>query len=39
MVIYVLYGYRNSRLRKAHGSYGVLPAEPADPTHRHDGHE
>jgi APA family basic amino acid/polyamine antiporter len=39
LVIYLLYGYRNSRLRKAHGSYGVLPAEPADPTHRHDSHE
>jgi APA family basic amino acid/polyamine antiporter len=27
MLIYGLYGYRNSRLRRAHGRYGVLPAE------------
>jgi APA family basic amino acid/polyamine antiporter len=35
MLIYGLYGYRNSRLRTAHGQYGLLPAEPADPLHRH----
>ena len=27
VAIYVLYGYRNSRLRRAHGEYGILPAE------------
>jgi APA family basic amino acid/polyamine antiporter len=27
LLIYALYGYRNSRLRVAHGEYGVLPAE------------
>jgi len=26
-VIYGLYGYRNSRVRMAHGQYGILPAE------------
>jgi basic amino acid/polyamine antiporter, APA family len=36
VVIYFAYGYRNSRLRKAHGEYGLLPAERADLTHRHD---
>jgi APA family basic amino acid/polyamine antiporter len=30
MIIYWLYGYRNSRVRRAHGEYGVLPAAPAD---------
>jgi basic amino acid/polyamine antiporter, APA family len=39
VVIYFAYGYRNSRLRTAHGEYGVLPAEPADITHRHDSPE
>jgi APA family basic amino acid/polyamine antiporter len=39
MVIYALYGYRNSRLRLAHGEYGLLPAEQADPLHRHESHE
>jgi APA family basic amino acid/polyamine antiporter len=34
-LIYLLYGYRNSRLRMAHGAYGVLPAEPADILHQH----
>src|SRR5215204_2159259 len=33
-VIYVLYGYRNSRVRMAHGQYGLLPAE--DHPHRHE---
>jgi basic amino acid/polyamine antiporter, APA family len=27
MIIYAAYGYRNSRVRRAHGEYGVLPAE------------
>jgi APA family basic amino acid/polyamine antiporter len=27
MLIYVFYGYRNSRLRRAHGEYGLLTAE------------
>jgi membrane protein implicated in regulation of membrane protease activity len=27
LVIYAVYGYRNSRVRMAHGQYGVLPAE------------
>ncbi|HEV8175624.1 MAG TPA: amino acid permease, partial [Actinoplanes sp.] len=35
ILIYVFYGYRNSRLRAAHGEYGVVPAEPADILHRH----
>jgi basic amino acid/polyamine antiporter, APA family len=35
-LIYATYGYRNSRVRAAHGEYGVLPAEPADVLHRHD---
>ncbi|HEU4425619.1 MAG TPA: amino acid permease, partial [Pilimelia sp.] len=26
VLIYLLYGYRNSRLRRAHGEYGILPA-------------
>ena len=33
-VIYAVYGYRNSRVRMAHGQYGVLPAE--DHPHRHE---
>jgi APA family basic amino acid/polyamine antiporter len=33
MLIYAFYGYRNSRVRMAHGQYGVLPAE--DHPHRH----
>lgn len=33
MLIYVFYGYRNSRVRKAHGEYGILSAE--DHPHRH----
>ena len=39
VLIYVVYGYRNSRLRMAHGEYGVLPAEAPDPLHRHRPHE
>jgi APA family basic amino acid/polyamine antiporter len=41
VIIYAAYGYRNSRLRRAHGQYGLLPAEPADilHPHRHDSHE
>jgi APA family basic amino acid/polyamine antiporter len=39
VLIYFVYGYRNSRLRTAHGEYGLLPAEPADITHRHDSPE
>lgn len=39
LLIYVFYGYRNSRLRRAHGEYGLLPAEPADVLHRHQSHE
>jgi APA family basic amino acid/polyamine antiporter len=35
VVIYAIYGYRNSRLRMAHGEYGVLPSEAADITHQH----
>jgi APA family basic amino acid/polyamine antiporter len=27
LLIYALYGYRNSRLRRAHGAYGLLPTE------------
>jgi APA family basic amino acid/polyamine antiporter len=36
VIIYVVYGYRNSRLRRAHGEYGLLPAEPADILHKHE---
>jgi APA family basic amino acid/polyamine antiporter len=39
LLIYAFYGYRNSRLRRAHGQYGVLPAEHADLLHRHESHE
>ncbi len=39
VVIYFVYGYRNSRLRKAHGEYGLLPGERADIAHRHEPHE
>jgi len=35
MLIYVFYGYKNSRLRMQHGEYGVLPAEEFDVTHQH----
>jgi APA family basic amino acid/polyamine antiporter len=35
MIIYALYGYRNSRLRLAHGEYGIVPSEHSDPRHRH----
>ena len=35
-LIYAGYGYRNSRVRAAHGEYGVLPAEPPDILHRHE---
>lgn len=28
LLIYALYGYRNSRIRAAHGMYGMIPAEP-----------
>ncbi len=38
MLIYAFYGYRNSRLRMAHGEYGVLPAEEPDILHRHEPH-
>src|SRR3712207_8253016 len=34
LLIYALYGYRNSRLRRAHGEYGVLPAAQPDPLDR-----
>jgi basic amino acid/polyamine antiporter, APA family len=27
MLIYAFYGYRNSRVRRAHGQYGILPSE------------
>ena len=35
-LIYALYGYRNSRVRMAHGEYGILPAEdhPHLPEHK-----
>ncbi len=36
LLIYAVYGYRNSRIRTAHGEYGILPAEPADPLHEHE---
>jgi APA family basic amino acid/polyamine antiporter len=36
LLIYALYGYRNSRLPRAHGRYGILPAEEADILHRHE---
>ena len=39
LLIYAFYGYRNSRLRRAHGQYGVLPAEHVDLLHRHESHE
>jgi basic amino acid/polyamine antiporter, APA family len=39
LLIYWLYGYRNSRLRMRHGIYDVLPAEPADVLHPHQPHE
>jgi APA family basic amino acid/polyamine antiporter len=39
VLIYALYGYRNSRIRTPHGEYGLLPAEPADPIHRHEPHD
>jgi APA family basic amino acid/polyamine antiporter len=39
LLIYLFYGYRNSRLRTAHGEYGVVPAEPADILHRHQPHD
>jgi APA family basic amino acid/polyamine antiporter len=39
VLIYALYGYRNSRVRTPHGEYGLLPAEPADPIHRHEPHD
>jgi APA family basic amino acid/polyamine antiporter len=39
LLIYAVYGYRNSRLRMAHGEYGIVPAEPADLLHRHDSHD
>jgi APA family basic amino acid/polyamine antiporter len=38
-LIYAFYGYRNSRIRTPHGEYGLLPAEPADPLHRHNPHD
>jgi APA family basic amino acid/polyamine antiporter len=39
LIIYGLYGYRNSRLRRAHGEYGVLPADHVDLIHRREHHE
>jgi APA family basic amino acid/polyamine antiporter len=36
MIIYGLYGYRNSRLRLAHGEYGIVPSEHVDLRHRHE---
>ena len=39
LLIYGFYGYRNSRIRTPHGQYGILPAEPADPLHRHNNPE
>jgi APA family basic amino acid/polyamine antiporter len=39
VLIYVLYGYRNSRVRTPHGEYGLLPAEPVDPLHPHQPHD
>jgi APA family basic amino acid/polyamine antiporter len=33
LIIYGLYGYRNSRLRTPHGEYGVVPAEAPDLLH------
>ncbi len=39
MLIYGLYGYRNSRLRRAHGRYGLLPADAPDPIHRRRSHD
>jgi APA family basic amino acid/polyamine antiporter len=39
LVIYFLYGYRNSRLRRAHGEYGVLPADHVDFIHRRQTHD
>jgi len=35
-LIYALYGYRNSRVRMAHGEYGIVPAEdhPHLPEHK-----
>jgi APA family basic amino acid/polyamine antiporter len=39
VLIYALYGYRNSRVRMAHPPYGVLPSEPADITHPHVPHD
>ncbi|HEU4347045.1 MAG TPA: amino acid permease, partial [Actinoplanes sp.] len=39
IIIYVLYGYRNSRLRRSHGEYGILPSEHVDPLHRHEPHD
>jgi APA family basic amino acid/polyamine antiporter len=39
VIIYAAYGYRNSRLRRAHGEYGLLPGERADLLHKHQSHE
>jgi APA family basic amino acid/polyamine antiporter len=39
LIIYAFYGYRNSRLRRSHGEYGVLPGERADLLHRHQSHD
>ena len=39
VLIYVLYGYRNSRVRTPHGEYGLLPPEPVDPLHPHQPHD
>jgi APA family basic amino acid/polyamine antiporter len=39
LIIYFLYGYRNSRLRRAHGEYGVLPADHVDFIHRRQTHD
>jgi APA family basic amino acid/polyamine antiporter len=34
VIIYAVFGYRNSRVRMAHDQYGILPAE--DRPHRHE---
>jgi basic amino acid/polyamine antiporter, APA family len=39
LIIYALYGYRNSRLRRAHGEYGLLPADHVDLIHRREHHD
>jgi APA family basic amino acid/polyamine antiporter len=36
LLIYALYGYRNSRLRRAHGEYGVLPPHLSERREHHE---